>query len=124
MAAPNNHRNGFARKNGRRPVETGACRAREAIVCDVYPDEKQEAMLEPLAKFQERFDRAFFRALRELEKLQKIRRQTAPPPVNEAPPPRRPGKTTKTPPPTAPPPRQRSPPRFSGAAPVRERSPA
>src|ERR1022692_3452456 len=24
---PNNHRNGFARKNGRRPVETGACRA-------------------------------------------------------------------------------------------------
>src|ERR1039457_4826992 len=102
MAAPNNHRNGFARKNGRRPVETGACRAprghrhaqwklvraerRESIVCDVYPDEKQEAMLEPLAKFQERFDRAFFRALRELEKLQKIRRQTAPPPVNEAPP--------------------------------------
>src|ERR1017187_5643650 len=86
MAAPNNHRNGFARKNGRRPVETGACRAREAIVCDVYPDEKQEAMLEPLAKFQERFDRAFFRALRELEKLQKIRRQTAPPPVKEAPP--------------------------------------
>src|ERR1017187_5862255 len=59
---------------------------REAIVCDVYPDEKQEAMLEPLAKFQERFDRAFFRALRELEKLPKIRRQTAPPPVKEAPP--------------------------------------
>src|ERR1035438_7559831 len=27
MAAPNNHQNGFARKNGRRPVETGACRA-------------------------------------------------------------------------------------------------
>src|ERR1017187_6256009 len=59
---------------------------REAIVCDVYPDEKQEAMLEPLAKFQERFDRDFFRALRELEKLQKIRRQTAPPPPQEAPP--------------------------------------
>jgi hypothetical protein len=58
---------------------------REAIVCDVYTDEKQEAMLEPLAKFQERFDRAFFRALRELEKLQKIRRQTAPPPAKEAP---------------------------------------
>src|ERR1039457_3936561 len=54
---------------------------RESIVCDVYPDEKREAMLEPLAKFQERFDRAFFRALRELEKLQKIRRQTAPPPA-------------------------------------------
>ena len=48
---------------------------RESIVCDVYPDEKREAMLEPLAKFQERFDRAFFRALRELEKLQKIRRK-------------------------------------------------
>ena len=48
---------------------------REAIVCDVYSDEKREAMLEPLAKFQERFDRAFFRALRELEKLQKIRRK-------------------------------------------------
>jgi hypothetical protein len=59
---------------------------REAIVCDVYPDEKREATLEPLAKFQERFDRAFFRALRELEKLQKIRRQTAPPPAKEAPP--------------------------------------
>src|ERR1022692_2021840 len=59
---------------------------RESIVCDVYPDEKREAMLEPLAKFQERFDRAFFRALRELEKLQKIRRQTAPSPAKEAPP--------------------------------------
>src|ERR1022692_5166947 len=48
---------------------------REAIICEVYTDEKQEAMLAPLAKFQERFDRAFFRALRELEKLQKIRRK-------------------------------------------------
>jgi len=58
---------------------------RETIIRDVYPDEKQEAMLEPLAKFQERFERAFFRALRELEKLQKIRRQTAAPPAKEAP---------------------------------------
>jgi len=58
---------------------------REAMVCEVYTDQKQEAMLEPLAKFQERFDRAFFRALRELEKLQKIRRQTAPPPAKEVP---------------------------------------
>jgi hypothetical protein len=57
---------------------------REAIICDVYTDEKQEAMLEPLAKFQERFERAFFRALRELEKLQKIRRQQASPPAKEA----------------------------------------
>ena len=59
---------------------------REAIICGVYTDEKQETMLEPLAKFQERFDRSFFRALRELEKLQKIRRQTAAePPAREAP---------------------------------------
>src|ERR1022692_1265470 len=72
---------------------------RESIVCDVYPDEKQEAMLEPLAKFQERFDRAFF------------------------PPPPQTGKPKKTPPQTAPAPRQRSPPRFSRAAPVRERYP-
>jgi hypothetical protein len=57
---------------------------REAIICEVYTDEKQEAMLAPLAKFQERFDRAFFRALRELENLQKIRRQMAPPPAKEA----------------------------------------
>ena len=58
---------------------------REAVICGIYPDEKQEAMLEPLAKFQERFERAFFRSLSELEKLQKIRRQTAPPPSKEAP---------------------------------------
>jgi len=59
---------------------------RQAVICGVYQDEKQEAMLEPLAKFQERFERAFFRSLRELEKLQKIRRQTAAPPAKEAPP--------------------------------------
>lgn len=59
---------------------------REAIICGVYTDEKRETMLEPLARFQERFERAFFRALRELEKLQKIRRQTAAaPPAKEAP---------------------------------------
>ena len=59
---------------------------REAVICGVYPDEKQETMLEPLAKFQERFERAFFRALRELEKLQKIHRQTAAAlPAKEAP---------------------------------------
>jgi hypothetical protein len=59
---------------------------REAGICYAYQDEKQEAMLEPLAKFQERFERGFFRSLRELEKLQKIRRQTAAaPPAKEAP---------------------------------------
>src|ERR1022692_198939 len=84
---------------------------REAIVCDVYSDEKREAMLEPLAKFQERFDRAFFRALRELEKLQKIRRK-------------RPHRPSKKPPARGPPPGKRGPPRFNRAATVRERYPA
>src|ERR1017187_1852641 len=60
---------------------------RESIVCDVYPDEKQEAMPEPLAKLQDRFDRAFCCARRDLENLQKIRRQPAPSPAKDPPPP-------------------------------------
>src|ERR1035438_4731189 len=101
MAAPNNHRNGFARKNGCRPVGNWCVpSAARPSFCDVYPDEKQEAMLEPLAKFQERFDHAFFRALRELEE------------------------TTENPPPNGPAARQRSPARFYRAATVRKRYPA
>jgi hypothetical protein len=34
-----------------------------AIACDIYTGQNQETMLEPIARFQERFERAFFRAL-------------------------------------------------------------
>ena len=70
---------------------------RETIIRDIYHDDKQEVFLEPLAKLQERFERGFFRALRELQKLQKIRRQEAPPPAEEASP-------APEPPPPQPPP--------------------
>ena len=58
---------------------------RETGVRDRYREENQEIALELLAKFQERFERSFYRALRELQKLQKSRRQAASPPVEEAP---------------------------------------
>jgi len=86
MAAPNEHRIGFARKDGDRAVETGPRGAPRRHYLRRLHRQKQEAMLEPLAKFQERFERSFFRALRELEKLQKTPRQTAAaPPDKEAP---------------------------------------
>src|ERR1035438_4522255 len=87
MAAPNNHRNGFARKNGRRPVETGACRAprghrsatytrtRSRRPCSNRSPNSRNASITPSSA-----------PSANSKKLQKIRRQTAPPPAKEAPP--------------------------------------
>jgi hypothetical protein len=40
---------------------------REAIICNALPATEQNAKIEPLTRFEERLERAFFRALRELE---------------------------------------------------------
>src|ERR1017187_3561505 len=112
MAAPNSHRNGFARKKGRRPVETGACRAPRVHRLRRIPGRE--------AGGHARTPRQIPGTLRSrlLPRPPRTRETTENPPPNgptarqrsPAPPPTR--KNNKNPPPNRPPPPSTKPPPF------------